>query len=113
MISKDTDASVVVVEDPLICRYIRSVLTRREVTTVDANAADAMSLVKSGDSKVSLVITNRPGEFLSVAGKLPVLYISSQPEHELSGAFRECRILNKPFGPGELFTAVSALMGPR
>ena len=113
MISKDTDASVVVVENPLICRFIRSVLTPQKVTTVDANAAEAMSLVESGDAKVCLLITNRPGAFLSVSGKLPVLYVSSQPELGLTGAFRECRILNKPFGPSELVGAVSALMGPR
>jgi hypothetical protein len=113
MISKDIDASVVVVETPLICRYIRSVLTKNKLTMVDANAADAMSLMESGEAKVGLLITNRPSDFLSVAEELPLLYISSQPEHGLSGAFRQCRILRKPFGPSELVAAVTALMDPR
>jgi hypothetical protein len=112
MISRDVDASVVLVEDPLIRRFVRLVLARRKRTVVDANAADAIRLVKSGNSKVCLLITNRPREFESFAEELPLLYVSSRPEPEWATRFRACRTLNKPFGPSELAAAVSELIGP-
>lgn len=112
MISRDHDASVVLVEDPLIRRYVRSVLAHRKRAVVDANASDAVDLVRSGESKVCLLITNRPGEFLPFAQDLPVLYVSSKPEQNLATAFRACRTLSKPFSPDALAAAVTELIGP-
>jgi len=112
MISSDNDASVVLVEDPLIRRYVRSVLAHRRTAVVEANAADAVGLVRSGESKVCLLITNRPDDFLPFAADLPLLYVSSQPERHLAASFRACRTLNKPFAPAELTMAVCELIGP-
>ena len=112
MISRDDDACIVLVEDPFICRYVRSVLANRKGNVVDAEPADAVRLVQSGDSRVRLLITNRPGNFLPFAAELPVVYVSSQPENLLARAFRTCRTLHKPFAPRDLATAVSELIGP-
>jgi hypothetical protein len=112
MISRDSDASVVLVEDPLICRFVRSVLLSRKRSVVEVGPAEAIRLVQSGDAKVRLLITNRPDAFLPFTEELPVLYLSSLPEHRLAGAFRECRMLHKPFAPGALSAAVTELIGP-
>ncbi len=110
MISRDSDAAVVLVEDAFIRRYIHAVLATREPSLVDADAAYAIELLRSGERKVALLITNRPQDFDVFAGELPILYLAAQPDPIVAAGFRECRMLRKPFTPAELSAAVTAMI---
>lgn len=112
MISRNSDAVLVLVEDAFIRRYIRAVLAGCGRSMVEAESAHAIELVRSKERKVALLITNRPQDFELFAGELPILYLSAQPDETVAARFRECRMLRKPFTPAELSAALTAMIGP-
>jgi hypothetical protein len=102
---------IIVFEDHLIANLVRAVLRKHGYNIVVTSAAQAAELI--GDSeKKKLLITNSPQCFLEFADRVPLLYLTSAPDHELRSAFVACRVVHKPFTPQELLDAVQALVSP-
>lgn len=101
--------TILVVEDHLVSNLVRAVLRKRGYRVRLAEATEAIALLRSSDSGISVLITNTPGLFLEFAAQVPLLYLSSQPDLFLEGAFRQCRVVLKPFAPDVLADAVEAL----
>lgn len=101
-----------VVEDPFISNYVRSVLARHGCRVALCDLRTALEMTASGETKVRLVVTNQPEAFREWASSLPVIYVSSSPNPTRVAAFASHRILNKPFRPLEMLTAVRGLLGP-
>ena len=102
--------TIVVAEDPLVSKLVHAVLRKRgyeDVTLV--SATEAKVLMRSPESKVGVLITNSPRDFLEFADQVPVLYLSSMPDPRWLAAFRSCRAVRKPFLPEELVDAVDEL----
>lgn len=102
---------IAVVEDPIIRKFLGDLLKRRGYQVVGANSTHAIEMIRSGNEAVDLVITNTPVEFVSVADKVPVLYIAAIPDPEVGSRFPSFRALRKPFLPDQLLTAVKELVG--
>lgn len=101
--------TLLVVEDRLVSNLIGAVLRKRGYRVRLAEATEATALLRSPDSGILVLITNTPGLFLEFAARVPLLYLSSQPDLFLEAAFRECRVVLKPFAPEVLADAVEAL----
>src|ERR1051326_1514441 len=99
---------IAVSEDPFIRKFLGDVLKRRGYTVVGANAARTIDMIRSGNERVDLVITNSPAEFESVA-EVPMLYIAAVPDPEIGSHFRAFRALQKPFLLDQLVSAVKEL----
>lgn len=97
------------VEDNLVSNLVRAVLRKRGYAVRLSEAAEAPALLRASDSGISVLITNTPGLFLEFAARVPLLYLSSQPDLFLENAFRQCRVVLKPFAPEVLADAVEAL----
>jgi hypothetical protein len=102
-------ADILVVEDPFVSTFLRTVLQKHGHKVVIAEAVRASELLRMGSIAPRLVITNRPEVFLTFAGALPVLYIAANPDSELAMQFRNCRALRKPFTNHQLLEAVEEL----
>lgn len=101
--------NVVVVEDPLVSKLVRAVLQRHGYSVRLADALDAASLLQAGDT---VLVTNTPATFLEFATRVPLVYLTSQPDVLVRAAFRNCRVVVKPFLPEDLVQAVGTLIGP-
>lgn len=110
MVPTSQSGVIVIVEDPSISRLVKSVLRRegREVLVVDAQ--QAQTLMEQGDSRVKLLITNRPHAFAGLDGFIPVLYLTSAPDWELAARTRGLRVLQKPFQTKDLVEAVGQIV---
>ncbi|HTS27805.1 MAG TPA: hypothetical protein VMH81_18150 [Bryobacteraceae bacterium] len=104
--------TIVVVEDPFIQKYVRSLLSRHGCQVAASDVAGALEMLRSKTEPVSLVITNTPRDFLAVADSVPVLYIAAAPDYELATFFLACRVLRKPFHPNQLVELVKELTAP-
>lgn len=102
---------VLMVEDPFICTYIRNVLSRHGFACVEAGLRHAAEILADGTQHVSLLITNRPEQFLPFAGSIPLLYVAAFPDPVLAARFSPCLTLAKPFHNAELVDAVAQLAG--
>src|SRR5262245_29375130 len=100
---------VLVCENPLIEKYLAMVLRRNGQEVMVLEVSQAIRMVKSGEQKFSLLITNTPAEFRQVAGDLPFLYLSASPDPQIAACFPRIRILQKPFTNGDLITAVNEM----
>jgi len=98
-----------VVEDPIIQKFLRSVLERRGYPVLEAVPPQALGLIQAPDAGVSLVVTNRPDWFLPVAEQIRLVYIAAFPDPALASLFRTCRVLQKPFHPAALLEAIREL----
>jgi len=100
--------TIVVVEDQQISNLVRAVLARRgyEVTVVDSSGAAAI-LRRPGCQAV--LVTNTPADFVEFSGRIPLVYVTSQPDPRWPVAFRVCRVVAKPFTPQDLAAAVTDL----
>jgi DNA-binding response OmpR family regulator len=98
-----------IVEDHLVSNLVRAVLRKRGYQVRLAEPTEAAALLHSPDAGISVLITNTPGLFLEFATRVPLLYLSSQPDLFLEAAFRECRVVLKPFAPEVLADAVEGL----
>ncbi|MBZ5580086.1 MAG: response regulator [Acidobacteriia bacterium] len=112
-VERDGQASsktVLVVEDGLVSKLVRTVLQRHGYAVTLAGAEDAAALLRSPDPAVSLLITNAPGDFEEFAERVPLLYLTSQPDPFLQAMFPVCRVVFKPFLPEDLVQAVETLL---
>jgi CheY-like chemotaxis protein len=103
--------SILVVEDPLVSKLVRSVLQRRGYDVKLATASEAEALLEAPNPEVGILLTNSPNEFLEFSGRVPLLYLTSSPDVLLQAAFHNCRVVVKPFVPEELVRAVEELAG--
>jgi DNA-binding response OmpR family regulator len=102
---------ILIVEDPFIRRYVKSVLGRSGHEAVESGAQRALKLVRDKVVKVRLMITNKPGLFRQFADELPILYLAMCPDLNMTSGFRELRVLQKPFRAEELLQAVQDIEG--
>ena len=102
---------IAVTEDPFIRKFLADVLKRRGYQVVGADSTHAIEMIRSGNETVELVITNTPVEFVSVADKVPMLYIAAIPDPDIGSRFPSFRALRKPFLPDQLLSAVKELIG--
>ena|SRR5271165_6388830 len=102
-------AKILVAEDPIVSTFLRAVLQRHGHEVVTGEYPEARELVRRGDARNHVVITNRPDVFLPFAETLPVLYIAANPDPALALQFPICRVLRKPFRNGDLLEAVEDL----
>jgi hypothetical protein len=111
MVTREKGGFVMVVEDPFIRNYVRTVLARSGYTIVEAEPHRALDLLQSEGSKVQVVVTNKPSPFVPFRTELAMVYIASVPDPEIAAQFPSCRILQKPFQAQELANAVNELTG--
>jgi len=104
--------TVIVVEDPLVSKLVRTVLEKRGYEVKLAGVAEAADLLASPQSRVGVLVTNAPDTFLQFADRVPLLYLTSAPNLLLEAAFRTCRVVVKPFVPSDLVRAVTELSAP-
>ena len=104
---------IVIVEDPFIRRFVRSVLERSGHDVMESDAQDAYKLAAEGPDTVKLVITNKPNVFEDVEHSVSILYLASCPDWGLASRFRSLRVLQKPFHAKDLLDAVGAVTDDR
>ena len=103
--------TILVVEDPLVSKLVRAVLQRHGYDVSLVAPGEAHARLAAPDSNVGVLVTNEPEAFLEYSDRVPLLYLSSNPDVSLEQAFRSCRVVLKPFAPGQLVSAVGALVG--
>jgi CheY-like chemotaxis protein len=104
-----TPTTILVAEDPFINTFLRTVLQRRGHKVVTSDPAQGSDLMRTGEVKADLVITNKPEAFLPFAEQLPILYIAATPDPARVECFHACRMLRKPFRSEDLLEAVEEL----
>jgi two-component system cell cycle sensor histidine kinase/response regulator CckA len=119
-----TSAILVVEDEPSVRRFVRSVLTRRGYTVLQASGGlEAISLMLSFDGDIPLVISDidMPGvNGFDFANQLQidrpsteVLYMSGLTGSVAVDSIRRVKpqsILEKPFSPEELLARVEAIL---
>ena len=101
--------TVLVVEDPLVSKLVKSVLQRHGYEVKLAGAAEAAVLLERPNSDIGILLTNSPAAFLEFSERVPLLYLTSSPDMLLESSFNWCRVVIKPFVPEDLVRAVSEL----
>lgn len=101
-----------IVEDPSIRRFVRSVLGHCGHDIVESDAQDAFRLAAEGPGSVTLLITNEPDVFERLEDAVPILYLAACPDWDLASRFSNLRVLQKPFRAHELLEAVGAVTDP-
>jgi hypothetical protein len=112
MQAKTGPGLVLIVEDPLIQRFVGGILKREGRPVVEASVDGALRILGAGDPAVALLITNQPARFLEFAETLPLLYIAAFPDPALAERFHRCRMLRKPFPPMDLMACAAELAPP-
>ncbi|HEV3333214.1 MAG TPA: hypothetical protein VG096_19640 [Bryobacteraceae bacterium] len=105
------EKALVVVEDVLVSKLVRTVLQKHGYSVVTVGPSEAAGLLRSENAPNEILLTNAPSHFLEFADKIPLLYLTSSPDPEMEFAFRSCRVVRKPFAPHELVAAVEKLSG--
>jgi DNA-binding NtrC family response regulator len=100
---------VVVVEDPSVCRLVKTVLKRHGHEVVSAEVWRAAEWIEHGDRPVELLITNRPQIFEGLNRAVPILYLASDPDWDYVSSHGSLSVLEKPFHPNELVEAVERM----
>jgi hypothetical protein len=101
--------TVAVAEDPFIRRYVRALLTRHGFEIAEYDTPRARKLMESGELKPDILITNDPDRFAAFADELRVVYLAAAPDPALVEAFRNSRMLRKPFQAQQLLAAIGEL----
>jgi DNA-binding response OmpR family regulator len=109
---RSSSGVIVIVEDPFIRRFVRSILGRLGHKIMESDAQDAFKLAAEGQGSVKLLITNKPDAFENLEPAVPIIYLAATPDWELASRFRNLRVLQKPFHAHELLEAVGAVTGP-
>jgi len=109
MPQKTAARCVLVVEDPLIQRFVGGLLKREGRQVVESELEGALNTLRHDSGTVSLLITNAPAHFLEFAETVRIIYMAAFPDPELAGRFRSCRTLRKPFRPSELVATAAEL----
>lgn len=112
MSPRSSTGVIVIVEDPFIRRFVRSVLGRSGHNVMESDPLDAYKLVAEGSGGIKLLITNKPDVFERLEHTVPILYLAAAPDWELASRFRNLRVLQKPFHAHELLEAVGAVTEP-
>lgn len=107
---KTAQGCVLIVEDPLIRRFVGGILTREGRSVVEAEPDQALRILRGGECAVSLLVTNHPERFLEFAETLPLLYIAAFPDAALAVCFPRYRMLRKPFYPPDLVRCAAELL---
>jgi len=105
--ARQKEKLLVIVEDVLVSKLVRTVLQKNGYSVVTAGPAEAIGILRSTPEEI--LLTNTPANFLEFAERIPLLYLTSSPDPEMQAAFRSCRVVLKPFAPKELVEAVDAL----
>ena len=105
------EMALVVVEDILISKLVRTVLQKHGYSVVTVGPSEAAELLRTAEANREILLTNAPGCFIEFAEKIPLLYLTSSPDPQITAAFRCCRVVRKPFSPNELVEAVAELSG--
>lgn len=105
------ETALVVVEDVLVSKLVRTVLQKHGYSVVTAEPSEAAGILRSATAPNEILLTNAPSQFLEFAEKIPLLYLTSSPDPVMASAFRSCRVVRKPFAPQELVEAVEKLRG--
>ena len=108
---KQKEMSLVVVEDVLISKLVRTVLQKHGYSVVTVGPSEATGILRSAAAPDEILLTNAPSHFLEFAERIPLLYLTSSPDPDVAAAFRSCRVVRKPFAPHELVAAVESLSG--
>ena len=103
---------IVVVEDPFVCHFIRTVLERRGYRVLSGDARHGLAALRDGSQQVQLLITNVPAAFTEFRSRVPLLYLAALPDPGLASPYRNSRVLSKPFHPNELLALVQELLRP-
>jgi len=98
-----------IVDDPIIRRFVGGILKREGYTVAEAELEEALRTLRDAPGAVSLLITNGPAHFLEFAESLPLIYVAAFPDPALASRFRHCRTLRKPFCPGDLVLCAAEL----
>jgi hypothetical protein len=101
-----------IVEDPMIQRFVGGILKRERYAAVETGLEQALLTLRDAPESVSLLITNVPAHFLEFAETVPLIYVATSPDPALANRFRCCRTLRKPFRPGDL-ASCAAELAPR
>lgn len=112
MPEKTAAGCVLVVEDPLIRRFVGGILKREGHLVVESELEEALHTLRHDSGTVSLLITNAPTHFLEFAESVPLIYLAAFPDPELAGRFHSCRTLRKPFRPSDLVAHAAELAPP-
>jgi CheY-like chemotaxis protein len=108
---RQKEKALVVVEDVLVSKLVRTVLQKHGYSVVAVGPSEAAGILRSQNAPKEILLTNAPSHFLEFAEKIPLLYLTSSPDPEMESAFRSCRVVRKPFAPNELVAAVEKLSG--
>ena len=103
------EGPILIVEDPIVQKFLHSVLKLRGYEAVSVGPYSALDFMKTSHPCVGLVITNSPSLFLPFADRVPVLYVAACPDRMLASRFRNCEVLQKPFHPSDLLKAIEVL----
>ena len=106
-------ATVLVAEDPFIVGFLKSCLSRYGYRVIGGDSNFAMNILRSGEPRVDVLITNQPENFADSAARMPLLYIAAFPEPARASAFPRCRMLRKPFHPQQMLAALAGLLAGR
>ena len=98
-----------IVEDPMIRKFVGGILKREGYVVIEAELEAALRTLRGAPDAVSLLITNVPGNFLEFAETHPLIYVAAFPDPALADRFRRCRALRKPFHPGDLALCAAEL----
>jgi hypothetical protein len=103
--------NVLIVEDPFVRAFVKTYLVRHGYNVEFAEINDAIDGLRSGGLSPDLLITNRPGLFVTVAAAVPLLYIAAFPDPAEAAPYHRAHMLRKPFRPEQLLAAVISLLG--
>lgn len=103
--------TVLVVEDPLVSKLLRTVLQRHGYAVKLASPEEATSLLADPEANIGVLLTNTPGVFLEFSQRVRLLYLTSSPDLAFEAAFHSCRVVRKPFVPEELIRVLNDLEG--
>jgi CheY-like chemotaxis protein len=101
---------VLIVEDPMIRKFVGGILKREGYVVIEAELKEALRTLRDAPDAVSLLITNVPGHFVEFAETHPLIYVAAFPDSALADRFRRCRALRKPFHPGDLALCAAELV---
>ena len=103
---------IVVVEDPFVRNFLRTVLERQGFEVLSGGVRHGLAALRDGSQEVQLLITNVPAAFTEFAGRVPLLYLAALPDPSLASQYRNRRVLSKPFHPHDLLASVQELLKP-
>ena len=104
------DITVLVVDDPYVRSFVRTLLERHGYNVIAADLARGLELVSTEGTHVDALVTNQPAAFAKDCRDLALVYIAAFPEESLALPYRRRRLLSKPFAPQLLLQALEDLV---